>query len=79
VIEPAEEQQEEVEDSCAHVDACHVLEPGHPLEVLLAYQGVEVFDFRMGVGVAVLATERPDVTPEMPRFHCANDASVCWC
>jgi hypothetical protein len=70
VVEPAQQQQQEVEGRRVHVHVRDALELGDPLEPLLADHRIEVLHLRVVVRVAVILAELSNVALEVPLFHC---------
>jgi hypothetical protein len=69
VVQPAEQQNQEVESARTHVRDAEALELRHPLETFLTNHCVEVFDLWKILGIAVLLAEFSHVRLEMPLLH----------
>jgi len=69
LIQPTQQQYEEVECAGTHVGGAEVLVPGQPLELLLTHDSVEVEHLRVVVRVAVFLAKLADVCLEMQLFN----------
>ena len=73
MIQPADQQDKEVEGARAHVRGGESLELAEPLEALLTYHGVEVLHLWIQCGAAELLAELAHVIPVVELFHCAHN------